>query len=140
MRLPYLRIAVIGLATFGVTDAVMARKKVAHKLAPVIVTENSDPGLFEMIGSVMSLSSKESETFQHRQPRPESNRYLNVKPESARAQRASASLEGGGVTTPYGFPQARRPDDEIGFYKDNYVTYSNSPLSGYYGWYGQISP
>lgn len=139
MRLPYLRIAVIGVVTLGVTDAVFARKAL-RKAAPVIVTENSDPGLFEMIGSVMSLSTKEAETFQHRPPRQESNRYLNVKPESVRAQRASASLEGGGFTTPYGFPQARRRDDEIGFYKDNYVTYSNSPLSGYYGWYGQISP
>jgi hypothetical protein len=140
MRLPYLRIGVVALVTLGVAGTALAKRH-ARKIAPEVVTENSDPSLFEMIGSVMSLSSKDAEAFRQRQPRPDpSSKYLNVRSEPARVHRASASLEGGGFTTPYGWPGTRRADDEIGFYKDNFVSYSNSPLSGYYGWYGQISP
>ncbi len=128
-----------GLVIVAMTGEALAAK-VAHKRSPAVVTQNSDPDFLAMIGSVMPFSNDEAEKFRHGPVKQDTNKYLNATPQPVRAQRTRVSLEGGGETTPYGFPGAKYPDDAVGFYKDNFVTYSNSPLNGYYGWYGQISP
>lgn len=54
------------------------------------------------------------------------------------------SASGSNYYPPYGYPftnqggGSRRPT--VGFYNSPYVQYSTSPLSGYYGWYGRLSP
>jgi hypothetical protein len=53
-------------------------------------------------------------------------------------------LAGSNYYPPYGYPfynhtpPGRRPT--IGFYNSPYVQYSTSPFTGYYGWYGGLSP
>jgi hypothetical protein len=70
--------------------------------------------------------------------------YLNVPPYSpfpARSQKTGPSRAAN--YPPYGYPflqqQEQRPG-EIGFYQSGYVNYSTSPFTGYYGWYGNLSP
>ena len=70
--------------------------------------------------------------------------YLNVPPYSpfpARSQRPGPSRAAN--YPPYGYPflqQQEQRSGEIGFYRSGYVNYSTSPFTGYYGWYGAISP
>lgn len=143
MRAPFLKIAVVGLVALvalGAPADALAKKTARKQQAPKIVTQNSDIGILEMIGSVMPFSTEDAKVANPVTPRQSSTKYLNTKPDAPGARQAGASLQGGGENTPYGFPESRQRDDEIGFYKDNFTSYNNSPLNGYYGWYGQISP
>ncbi len=49
-----------------------------------------------------------------------------------------------GYYPPYGYPFTSRSSGQrratIGYYNNPYVQYSTSPFTGYYGWYGQLSP
>jgi hypothetical protein len=49
-----------------------------------------------------------------------------------------------GYYPPYGYPFSSRSYGSrratIGYYNNPYVQYSTSPFTGYYGWYGQLSP
>ncbi len=128
----------VGALLLEMSGEAMAAK--IRKRGPAVVTENSDPDFLAMIGSVMPFSPEEAEKFHHSAPKQLGPKYLNATPQPMRAGRNRVSLGGGGQNTPYGFPGSNYPDDAVGFYKDNFVTYTNSPLSGYYGWYGQISP
>jgi hypothetical protein len=133
--------AIVCFAVLAMTGEALAAKAVKKRHAhQAIVTENSDPDFLEMMGSVMTFPGSEAEKFQRVEPRRPTAKYLNVTSRPAGAQRTRVSLQGGGEATPYGFPGSNYRDDQIGFYKDNFVTYNNSPLNGYYGWYGQISP
>lgn len=49
-----------------------------------------------------------------------------------------------GYYPPYGYPFTSRSSGSrratVGYYTNPYVQYSTSPFTGYYGWYGQLSP
>lgn len=70
--------------------------------------------------------------------------YLNVPPYSpfpARSQKPGPARASN--YPPYGYPflqQQEQSPGEIGFYRSGYVNYSTSPFTGYYGWYGNLSP
>lgn len=68
-------------------------------------------------------------------------RFLN---NPRRGRRIVSEVSPGNAYPAYGYPfsgpsrVARRPT--VRFYDSPYVQYSNSPLAGFYGWYGRLSP
>jgi len=52
-------------------------------------------------------------------------------------------LAGYSYYPPYGYPFSNHSgldSTDVDFYHSPYVQYSTSPFTGYYGWYGQLSP
>lgn len=120
---------ILAAAVFAATGPALAQQTPTKQIATVTANH---PNLHHVVGHISSLGAD--------QPPPTSEpTYLNLETHNAPHHASNVSLEGG-EPTPYGFPGASEPDDQIGFYNDPYVAYENSPLDGYYSWSGHISP
>jgi hypothetical protein len=124
------RCLTVAAVLFAATGPVLAKQAPAQHQQVATVTSN-DHSLHHVVGHLSTMGADQSAAASD----PE---YLNLHTHNA-PHTSNVSLEGG-EPTPYGFPGASYPDDQIGFYKDNYVNYENSPLDGYYSWSGHISP
>jgi hypothetical protein len=122
----------LAAALFAAPGPALAKQTPTKQISTVTANDpNLHHDLHHVVGHISSLAD---------QPPPASEpTYLNLQTHNAPHHASNVSLEGG-EPTPYGFPGASEPDDQIGFYKDPYVAYENSPLDGYYSWSGHISP